>query len=84
MEQIGIWGVTDDGLDRLSASSVGLEKNLEEWIEEDASLLEEGLEIVGRQMYVEGGYLDLLGLNPQGQWVVIELKSGSVRRWAVT
>ena len=84
MQQIGIWRVTDDGLDRLDPSSVGLEKNLEDWIEDDPSLLEEGLEIVGRQLHVEGGYLDLLGLNAQGQWVVIELKSGAVRRGTIT
>ena len=84
MQQIGIWRVTDDGLDRLSPSSVGLEKNLEDWIENDPSLLEEGLEIVGRQVHVDGGYLDLLGLNAQGQWVVIELKSGDIRREALT
>jgi len=84
MQKIGIWRVTDEGLDRLSPSSVGLEKNLENWIEEDPTLLEEGLEIVGRQIHVEGGVLDLLALNPQGQWVVIELKSGHVRLSAVT
>lgn len=84
MQQVGIWRVTDDGPDRLDPSNVGLEKNLEDWIEKDPSLLEEGLEIVGQQLHVAGGYLDLLGLNLQGQWVVIELKSGNVRRSAVT
>lgn len=84
MKQIGIWQVIDDKPEKLAASSVGLEENLEKWIEDDPGLLEEGLEIVGRQLHVEGGYLDLLGLNPQGQWVVIELKSGDVRRSAVT
>jgi hypothetical protein len=85
MRQIGIWRVTDEGLNRLSPSNVGLEKNLEDWIEEDPSLLEEGLEIVGRQVHVDGGLLlDLLGLDAQGQWMVIELKSGAVRGQALT
>lgn len=84
MQEIGIWRVSDKGLDRLRPSTVGLEENLENWIEGDPTLLEQGLEIVGRQVHVDGGYLDLLGLNPQGQWVVIELKRGDVRREALT
>lgn len=84
MQQIGIWRVIDNKPKKLTASTVGLEKNLEDWIEDDPRLLEEGLEIVGRQIHVAGGYLDLLGINPQGQWVVIELKAGDVRRSALT
>ena len=84
MQQIGIWHVRDQGLLRLKLSAIDFEKDLEDWIEQNPELLEQGLEIVGRQLYVEGGYLDLLGINPQGQWVVIELKSGSTDRGALT
>jgi len=84
MQQVGIWRVDDQGLKRLQPSSIGLEKNLENWIEQDPELLEQGLEIVGRQLHVKGGYLDLLGINPQGQWVVIELKSGTAKQGALT
>jgi hypothetical protein len=80
MEKVGIWRVTDQELTRLSPSNIGLEKDLESWIEREPELLEQGLKIVGRQIYVEGGYLDLLGINPQGQWVVIELKSQGIDR----
>lgn len=84
MKQIGVWHVADQGLQRLQPNGIDLEKNLEDWIERDPELLEQGLEIVGRQLYVEGGYLDLLGINPQGQWVVIELKSRTAGRSALT
>lgn len=61
-----------------------LERNLEDWIEKDPSLLQEGLTIVGRQMQVEGGPMDLLApLDAQGTWVVIELKRGDLYREAV-
>jgi hypothetical protein len=84
MRQIGIWRVADQGLKRLQPSNIDFEKDLEDWIEQDPELLEQGLEIVGRQLHVEGGYLDLLGINPQGQWVVIELKGQDTDRNALT
>jgi len=55
MSQIGLWHITDDGPKILKRGGIGLEKNLEAWIERDPSLLQIGLEIVGRQVRVEGG-----------------------------
>jgi Holliday junction resolvase-like predicted endonuclease len=80
MEKVGIWQVTEQEPIRLKPSNIGLEKDLESWIERDPELLAQGLKIVGQQTHVEGGYLDLLGINPQGQWVVIELKSQGTDR----
>jgi Holliday junction resolvase-like predicted endonuclease len=56
---------------------------LEEWIEREPGLLEEGLTIVGRQVQLAAGPVDLLAVDPQGQWVVVELKRAAVRRDAV-
>ncbi|MBN1954815.1 MAG: DUF91 domain-containing protein [Anaerolineae bacterium] len=80
MRQIGLWQVRTDGPAKLRPSGVELEAYLEDWIERDPSLLQQGLVIVGRQVAVEGGRLDLLGLDPQGRWAVIEIKSGQIRR----
>jgi Holliday junction resolvase-like predicted endonuclease len=80
MTRIGLWQIKDNGPVKINESDVGLEKNLEDWIERDPALLQSGLTIVGRQVYVEGGPLDLLALDPQGQWVVIELKADTLRR----
>lgn len=80
MTGIGLWRINDDSPSRLSTGAVGLERNLEEWIEHDPALLERGLVIVGRQLRLEGGALDLLALDPQGRWVLIEIKRDRLRR----
>jgi len=80
MQRIGLWYITQDGPRKLEAGRVDLEQYLEDWIARDPSLLQQGLVIVGRQIGLEGGRLDLLGLDPQGRWAVIEIKSGRVRR----
>jgi Holliday junction resolvase-like predicted endonuclease len=84
MDSIGLWQIADNGPTRLHASELGAERDLEEWIERDPALLERGLVIVGRQIRLEGGPLDLLALDPQGRWVLIEIKRERLRREVVT
>jgi Holliday junction resolvase-like predicted endonuclease len=83
MGQQGVWEISGSGPRRLSASAVELDQHLEEWIERDPSLVQGGLTIVARQLHTEAGPLDLLALDPQGRWVVIEVKRGMLRRETV-
>lgn len=80
MDTIGLWQIVDTGPTRLQAAEVAAERDLEEWIERNPALLERGLVIVGRQIRLEGGPLDLLALDPQGRWVLIEIKRERLRR----
>jgi Holliday junction resolvase-like predicted endonuclease len=80
MTGIGLWQVDNGSPARLLPSEVGLEAHLEGWIEQDPAMLEHGLVIVGRQIVTEGGRLDLLALDPQGRWVLIEIKRSELRR----
>jgi Holliday junction resolvase-like predicted endonuclease len=80
MPQIGLWQVTGEGPRKLDRSDIDFERYLEDWIEQDPSLLQRGLKIIGRQIELEGGRLDLLALDPEGHWVVIEIKRGAVHR----
>ncbi len=68
---------------RVERSRVGLEADLEDWIERNPTLLAEGFTVVGRQVHVAGGFIDLLCLDVQGRWVVVELKRERLYREAV-
>lgn len=80
MPKLGVWQIRKMAPIKLDAALVDLEEHLEDWIEKDPGLLQEGLTVVGRQMTVDGGRLDLLAVDTQGRWIVIEIKAGQVRR----
>jgi hypothetical protein len=81
--EIGIWSVGVDSPVRVERSSVGLEAHLEDWVAGQPSLLSEGLQVVGRQLHVDAGYIDLLCLDATGRWVIVELKRARLYRDAV-
>ena len=83
MADLGVWTVDGDAPQRVSRSSVGFEQNLEAWIANDSSLLADGLTIVSRQVRLNGGPLDLLAIDWQDRWVVIELKRERLYREAL-
>ena len=83
MADLGVWTVDGDAPRRVGRSGVDLEKDLEDWIAADASLLADGLTVVGRQVWLDGGPLDLLAIDWQDRWVVIELKRERLYRRAL-
>ncbi len=80
MSHIGIWTVTNGIPVQSSSAAIAYEQHLEDWIENDPSLLESGLSIVARQLRTDGGPLDLLAIDRNGQWVLIEIKRDRLRR----
>ena len=84
MAKYKIWQIEQNIPQKLAESDVGLEKNLEDWIEADPSLLPGELKIISRQMPVEGGRLDLLALDPSGRCIVIEIKAGKLSHNVIT
>ncbi|MEN4005997.1 MAG: endonuclease NucS [Methanobacterium sp.] len=58
-----------------------LEKELEDWIIEDPSILGEPLLVIGRQVMIPDvkDKLDILALDSQGNAVIIELKQGKLK-----
>lgn len=61
---------------RAGHAGIGLEQHLEDWIVNDVTLIAEGLTLVGRQVTIDDGRLDLLALDSQDRWVVVEVKPG--------
>ena len=49
MARVALWQIAGASLGRLTETAVDLEKLLENWIEEDPSLLQPGLAIVAKQ-----------------------------------
>lgn len=81
---LAAWRVGSQRPERVRRSQIALERALEDWIEADPGLVLEGLIIVGRQVRLPGGRLDLLGVDLVGRWVVVELKPGPLYREVLT
>jgi hypothetical protein len=76
-----LWNVKDDKLHEVPKHPLESEKRLEDWIEQDASVLGMDVLIIGRQVQTPfGGRIDLLGIAPDGSTVIIELKRDKTPR----
>lgn len=76
-----MWRIEGSEPNRLARSSFDREKDLEELIKRDPSLLDqENLLIIGQQAQVQdvNDRIDLLAIDAQGTLVVIEIKRGKV------
>ena len=81
MMKLAIWKLDREGDEVMKPtpverSGIELEKHLEDWIASDVTPIGEGLTLVGRQITIDGGRLDLLAIDAQDRWVVIEVKPG--------
>ncbi len=84
MEELKIWAVDSHGDATITplnyAESTESEGLLEDILARNPDMLEEGLQLVGRQTGTAGGPLDLLGVDRHGRLTVFELKRGSLNR----
>ncbi|HEY8588728.1 MAG TPA: endonuclease NucS domain-containing protein [Naasia sp.] len=72
--EVGFWRV-DGTPQRLQATPMPMESELESMIESEPQLVSEDLMIIGRQVpTAHGGFIDLLGLNSDGVVQLLELK----------
>lgn len=73
--EMGIWRIDGDAPRRLTANVLPSEAELEAFLERDPSLLGERLLIIGRQVHTpHGKFIDLLGIDADGNLHVLELK----------
>lgn len=76
-----IYSVGSNGLARYNLISIQKEKAIEEFIEKNPKCLRDDLFIIGRQVKTaDGGIIDLMGLDAEGNVVVIEIKKDSSPR----
>lgn len=85
-DEIKIWDV--DNSSRAaeplkSTNRMETEHLLEEVLVRNPDMLMPRLTLVGRQTPIDGGFLDLLGVDEDGRLVVLELKRGELTRDAV-
>ncbi len=79
--EMGLWRTEGNELVRIEPTSVGLESQLEDFIESDPDILGEKLLIIGRQIQTgPGGFIDLLALDETAAVHVIELKRDKTPR----
>ncbi len=83
MAGLAVWQITDAAPLPVKESPVKLEANLESWIEQCPALVQFGLTILGAQVVVDAGRIDLLAIDSQGRFCIIELKRDLVDRKAM-
>ena len=59
------------------------EKNIETFLEKHPYVLDDGFDIIGRQVKIEDIRIDLLGLDSKNNLVIIEIKRDKAKRKAV-
>lgn len=73
--EVGIWKMKDETTTRLNYSKFETEEKLEKTLMKDPSIISEDVLIIGRQVATgHGKYIDLLGLDAEGNTVIFELK----------
>ena len=85
-EELRLWSIGDSGAVEPLAplEQMPTEMALEELLVQNPEMLGSDLKLVGRQTRTQGGWLDLLAVDPDGRLVVYELKRGTLARDAVT
>ncbi len=79
---VRLWEITDkDELVEINQSKLNLEERIENWLENDISIIANDLLVIGRQVETSfGGIIDILCLDSNGDVVIVELKKDKTPR----
>lgn len=80
-QKIRLWEVKDNEMPKpIPSTNIGLEKRLHDWLENDISMLDPNLLVIGREVRTKsGGRIDLLCIDKHGDLVAVELKQGETK-----
>ncbi|GAG38985.1 unnamed protein product, partial [marine sediment metagenome] len=75
-QEVRVWKILDrKKLKEINKGKLDLEERIEDWLEQDISIISDDLLVVGRQIETDfGGIIDLLCLERNGDLVILELK----------
>lgn len=81
-QDVRLWRVSEGGSpSELLRSRLQAEETLEDWLEQDISILSEDLLVIGRQVETDfGGAIDLVCIDANGDLAIVELKRGKTPR----
>lgn len=81
-EEIRLWKIqAENRLREVARTKLDFEDRLEAWLEQDISVLDRGLIVIGRQVETDfGSFIDLVCLDRAGDVVVVELKRDKTPR----
>lgn len=82
--EIKTWEIIDGKLEAVNSSLAenGRKEteHLEEWIRTKTDILGNDIIIIGQQVYTKSGFLDFLGIDNNGNLVIVELKRDKLAR----
>ncbi len=79
--KVEFWKLEDKQVNKINYSSIETEEKFENILEEDISILSEDILLIGRQIMTDyGKYIDMLGIDIEGNLSVIELKKNKTPR----
>jgi RecB family endonuclease NucS len=81
VQTIRLWKIDDKKLLEVEKSKLNLEERLEDWIEDNVSIISSNLLVIGRQVKTRyGGLIDVLCIDEKGDIVIVELKRDKTPR----
>ncbi len=82
--EIKSWQIVDGKLILIESSLAGSGKkekeDLEQWIKSNSSVLGDDIAIIGEQIQTATGFIDFLGIDSNGNTVIVELKRDKLPR----
>jgi hypothetical protein len=87
--KVKLWSLNKDDQNQLypvhldEVRETETEKQLEDILVRNPDLLMPGLKLIGRQTTTDGGPLDLIGVDEDGNLIIFELKRGTLARDAI-
>lgn len=82
--EVGFWKLNNNQAEKIEFTTIETEEKLEDILENDISILSEDILLVGRQISTSyGKFIDMLGIDLEGNLIVIELKKDKTPRYVV-